>query len=410
MKSYPLAKPYIGKTEERYVLEVLHSNILSMGPKVEEFEKKFARYTGAKYACAVSSGTAGLHLALIVAGITEGDEVITTPFSFVASANAILYVRAKPVFADIDPVTYNIDPKKIEEKITKKTKALLIVHIFGQAADMDPIMRLARKHRLKVIEDACESVGAVYGKGIKRGKGAKPNSVDSVALGRPHGLARSAESGFRGKMVGSFGESAVFAFYPNKQLTTGEGGMIVTNDAKKDALFRSLRNQGRAADMQWLTHERLGYNYRLDEMSAALGLAQLERIDFLIRERQKIANQYHALLLRHSDAIQPLTVSSRNTNTWFVYPILLSRGISRGKVMARMAKQGISTKPYLPSIHLFDFYKKRFGFKKGDFPISEEVSARVLALPFYIGLTKSDMTHICEVLLSVLPHCNEEHI
>ena len=378
---YPLAKPNIGRKEEKHVLEVLRSGVLSIGPKVEEFEKRFALYIGAKYACAVSSGTAGLHLALIAAGITEGDEVITTPFSFVASANAILYVGARPVFVDIDPATYNIDPKKIEEKITKKTKALLIVHIFGQSADMEPIMRLARKRRLKVIEDACESIGAVYGKGIKRGKG---------------------EKGGKGKMVGTFGESAVFAFYPNKQMTTGEGGMIVTNDKRKDALFRSLRNQGRSADMQWLQHERLGYNYRLDEMSAALGLAQLERIDFLIRERQKIAKQYHTLLFRHSHAIQPLAVAPGNTNTWFIYPILLPRGISREKVMARMARKRISTKPYLPSIHLFGFYQKRFGFKKGDFPISEEVSDRILALPFYIGLTRKDAEHVVATLAHIV--------
>ncbi len=394
---YPLARPYIGKEEERTVLEVLRSGVLSIGPKVEEFEKRFAKFVSTRHACAVSSGTAGLHLALIAAGVKEGDEVITTPFSFVASANAILYVGAKPVFVDIDPVTYNIDPKKIEEKITKKTRAILAVHIFGQAADMNPIMRLARKYRLKVIEDACESLGAVY-------RGAKPNPKDSVALGRPHGLARSAKGGFRGKgkMVGTFGESGVFAFYPNKQMTTGEGGMIVTNDAKKDALFRSLRNQGRSADMQWLAHERLGYNYRLDEMSAALGLAQLERIDFLIRERQKIAAQYRALLSRHSGVIQPLTVAPGNTNTWFIYPILLPLGVSRKKVMTRMAERGISTKPYLPSIHLFPFYVKRFGFKKGDFPISESVSDRVLALPFYIGLKKSDVGYICQTLLQAL--------
>lgn len=394
MKKFPLAKPYITKKEEQAVLEVLRSGVLSIGPKIEAFEKKFAKFAGTRYACAVSSGTAGLHLALIAAGITEGDEVITSPFSFVASANAILYVGATPVFADIDPRTFNINPEEIRKKITTKTKAILVVHIFGQAADMTPIMRLARMHHLTVIEDACESVGAVYG------KGAKPNLKDSVALGRPHGLAQSAKGRFRGKgrKVGTFGESAVFAFYPNKQMTTGEGGMIVTNDRSKDALFRSLRNQGRSQSRQWLSHERLGYNYRLDEMSAALGLAQLQNIRFLIRERQRIASWYHDIISQSSAAIEPLMVASGNTNTWFVYPVLLSPGVPRDRVILRMAAQGISTKPYLPSIHLFGFYKKRFGFKKGDFPVSEAVSDRVLALPFYIGLTRKDAEHIVQTL------------
>lgn len=368
MKLYPLAKPHIGKEEERAVLEVLRSGVLSIGPKVEEFEKKFAQYIGTKYSIAVSSGTAGLHLALIAAGINPGDEVITSPFSFVASANAILYVGATPVFADIDPVSYNIDPKKIEEKITKKTRAILVVHIFGQAADMEPIMKLAKRHNLKIIEDACESVGATY----------------------------------RGRKVGAFGESAVFAFYPNKQMTTGEGGMIVTNDKKKDALFRSLRNQGRSADMQWLNHERLGYNYRLDEMSAALGLAQLEKIAFLIRERQRIASWYHEALASHSERVRISATATSNTHTWFIYPVLLERGVSREKVMACLSKRGIKSKPYLPSIHLFPFYVEQFDFKKGDFPAAESVSERILALPFYIGLKKSDVGYICQALLTAL--------
>ena len=362
---YPLAKPCIGREEERAVLTVLRSGVLSMGPKVEEFEEKFAAFVGTRYAIAVSSGTAGLHLALIAAGIGPRDEVITSPFSFVASSNAILYVGATPVFADVDPDTFNIDPKEIEKKITPRTKAILVVHIFGQPALMGPIMKLAKKHKLKVIEDACESLGATY----------------------------------RGKMAGTFGESAVFAFYPNKQMTTGEGGMLVTNDTKLDALFRSLRNQGRGEDMQWLSHERLGYNYRLDEMSAAIGITQLKKIKFLIKERQKIASWYKAALAQQKGGIHPLTVASGNTNTWFVYPVLLPKGTHRNSVMARMAARGIQTKPYLPSIHLFGFYREQFGFKKGDFPISEDASDRMLALPFYIGLTKKDAEYIVSTLV-----------
>lgn len=365
---YPLAKPYIGKEEERRVLSVLRSGVLSMGPNVEEFERRFARFVGSKYGCAVSSGTAGLHLALLCAGIREGDEVITSPFSFVASANAILYVGAKPVFVDIDAASYNIDPGKIEEKITAKTKAILIVHIFGQAADMDPIMKLAKKHRVKVIEDACESVGAVH----------------------------------KGKRVGTFGESAVFAFYPNKQMTTGEGGMIVTNDGKKDALFRSLRNQGRSADREWLNHERLGYNYRLDEMSAAVGLAQLRRIGFLLRERQKIAQWYGEFLSPYSALVRAPATAPWNKHAWFVYAVLIKNGARRDSAIKLLDDRGIGAKQYLPSIHLFDFYRRKFGFKKGDFPISESVSARSLALPFYVGLTRSDVKRICAALTEIL--------
>ncbi|MDO8594526.1 MAG: DegT/DnrJ/EryC1/StrS family aminotransferase [bacterium] len=374
---YPLAKPNIGKKEEQYVLEVLRSGVLSMGPKVDEFEKRFARFVGAKYAVAVSSGTAGLHLALIGAGIGDGDEVITSPFSFVASANSILFVGAKPVFVDIDPVTYNIDPKKIEAAITKKTKAILVVHILGQAADMDAIMTIAKKHKLKVIEDACESIGATYEKGER---------------GRKEG---------KGKMVGTFGESAVFAFYPNKQMTTGEGGMVVTSDEKLYHEFRSLRNQGRSEHREWLDHERLGYNYRLDEMSAAVGLAQLERIEFLINERRKVAECYNAFLKDYGSEVQIPRTAEGNTHTWFVYVVLIKER-ERNAVIAALAEQGIAAKPYFPSIHLFSFHRKRFGFKEGDFPVSESVSREALALPLYIGLTKKDISIICQAVLKAV--------
>jgi len=353
--------------EEKYVLEVLRSGVLSIGSKVEAFEKKFANFVGTKYACAVSSGTAGLHLVMIGAGIGPGDEVITSPFSFVASANSILYMGAKPVFADIDPVTYNMDPVKIEKKITKKTKAILVVHIFGQAADMVPIMKLAKKYNLKIIEDACESLGATH----------------------------------KGKKVGTFGESSVFAFYPNKQITTGEGGMIVTNDKKLDKLFRSLRNQGRSENMQWLDHERLGYNYRMDELSAAVGLAQIENIDFLLRERKRVAEFYNKFLSPYQDLLQVPEIADFNTHTWFVYVVLL-KNKNRDEIIRQLANKGVATKPYLPSIHLFSFYKELFGYKEGDFPVSENVSNRGLALPFYIGLKESDIKYICEKLVKIL--------
>ncbi len=364
---YPLAKPSLGKEEERAVLEVLRSGVLSMGPKVEEFERRFARFIDVKYAIAVSSGTAGLHLALIGAGIRAGDEVITTPFSFVASANAILYVGAKPVFVDIEPVTYNIDTDKIESVITPKTKAILVVHILGQSSAIERIRVIAKKHNLKIIEDACESVGATHNR----------------------------------KQVGTFGESAVFAFYPNKQMTTGEGGMLVTSDPKLNKLFRSLRNQGRGEDKVWLDHERLGYNYRMDEMSAAVGTAQLQKIEKLIAEREKIAKWYQAHLTRYQGLVETPRIGKGNTHTWFVYVVLVPEE-KRNKTIKRLQKKGISVKPYFPSIHLFSFHRARFGFKEGDFPISEGISARSLALPFYSGLSEKDVNYICESLAQAL--------
>ena len=365
---YPVARPDIGKEEKRAVMRVLESGALSIGPYTEEFERAFARYNGTKYACAVSSGTAGLHLALIACGIKEGDEVITTPFSFVASANAILYMNAKPVFVDIDALSYNMDPAKIERAITKKTRAILVVHIFGQPSNMTEIMRIAKKHKLLVIEDACESVGAYH----------------------------------RKKMVGTFGESAVYAFYANKQMTTGEGGMLVTNSKKTYELVKSLRNQGRAPNMQWLDHDRLGYNYRIDEMSAALGVAQLKKLPNAIKERQRIAQWYAKHLAPHAALVRAPHVDPDNTHTFFVYVVELLGKTKRDEVIKRLAKKGVATKPYLPSIHLFSFYRKLLGTKRGDFSISEHASDHTLALPIYKGLTENDVRRIVESLVQSL--------
>lgn len=369
MKKYPVAKPYITATEQRYVREVLQSGHLSLGPKYLEFEAEFARHVGTRYACAVSSGTAGLHLTMLVAGIGRGDEVITSPFSFIASSNSIIYVGAKPVFCDIDPVTYNMDPAGIEKCITKKTKAILVVHIFGQSADMAPIMAIAKKHKLKVIEDACESVDAKY----------------------------------RGKKTGTFGESAVFAFYPNKQMTTGEGGMVVTNSKKIYDYCCSLRNQGRGQSMDWLDHRYIGYNYRLDEMSAAVGLAQLEKLTWMIRQRQRIAAAYSRYLKPYSQYVIIPRTAKGNTHTWFVYVVsLIGPAGRRDRVLNELKKRGIQTKPYLPSIHMFDVYRKLYHYRPGQFPISEGVSNSSLALPFYLGLTDADIKHICRTLIDVL--------
>lgn len=369
MKKYPISKPHITKDEKKIVLEVLSSGHLSLGPKYKEFENKFAKKMGVKYACAVSSGTAGLHLTMIAAGIKPGDEVITSPFSFVASANCILYVGAKPVFVDIDPITYNMDPKKIEEKITKNTKAILVVHIFGQPADMTAISKIAKKHKLKIIEDACESICAEH----------------------------------KGKRVGTFGESAVFAFYPNKQMTTGEGGMVVTNDTKVYELCSSLRNQGRSGNMQWLDHERLGYNYRMDEISAAIGIVQLAKLDKMIQKRREIARWYNDAFKPYSNLISTPISAPGNTHTWFVYVITLKNdAIKRDSIINMLTSKNIASKTYLPSIHLFEFYRKEFGYKKGDFPVSEKVSDSSIALPFYIGLNKSDVYYIVKALINIL--------
>ncbi len=361
-KQYQIAKPYITKTEEEYVLKALRSGVLSLGPFTPAFEEAFAKRVGTKYASAVSSGTAGLHLALIAAGIGEGDEVITSPLSFIASANAILYVGATPVFADIEEDTFNINPQDIEKKITEKTKAILPVHIFGQPANMSEIMKIAEKHKLLVIEDACESL----------------------------------EASHFGKKAGTFGQSAVFAFYPNKQMTTGEGGMLVTNDERIDELVKSLRNQGRAPNMQWLDHDRLGYNYRMDELSAALGLAQIEKIDFLIEKRKEIAGWYAQALKPLSHLIEIPVVAEGNIHTWFVYVVRIKNPkINRDKIIEELAKEGVQTKPYLPAIHLFEFYQK-LGHKKGDHPSAENVAASTLALPIYIGLTEEDTAEIAQ--------------
>lgn len=371
MKRYPIAKPHITEADKKLVLKVLDSGNLSLGPKHKEFEEKFAKKIGTQYACSVSSGTAGLHLAMIAAGMQQGDEVITSPFSFIASANCILYVGAKPIFVDIDPLTYNMDPKKIEKVINKKTKAILVVHIFGQSADMSSIKKIAKKYNLKIIEDACESICASH----------------------------------KDTRVGTFGESAVFAFYPNKQMTTGEGGMVVTNSKQTYRLINSLRNQGRSDNMQWLDHQRLGYNYRMNEISAAIGITQLKKLDYMISERRKIANLYSKYLKEYAELIQTPHTHELNNHSWFVYVVKIKNikfESIRDKIMLAMDKEGIATKPYLPAIHLFSFYRNKFGYKKGDFPITEEVSRSSIALPFYIGLKKNDIYYIVKTLINAV--------
>jgi dTDP-4-amino-4,6-dideoxygalactose transaminase len=363
-----MSSPDLTEAELAAVMEVLKTPHLSLGPRLEAFERALAAYVGAPCAVGVNSGTSGLHLAVIAAGVGEGDEVITTPFSFVASANCVLYERGTPVFVDVDPQTGNLNPALIERALTPRTKAILPVHAFGQPADMDPILDLARAHGLAVIEDACEAFGATY----------------------------------KGRPAGTLGEVGVFAFYPNKQMTTGEGGMLVTAREDWEALFRSLRNQGRDVFNRWLQHARLGYNYRLDEMSAALGLAQLRRIDKLLRKREQVAGWYNTRLQNAAGVHLPSVAPTTTRTSWFVYVIRLAPSIRRDKVMDALEDEGIPSRPYFSPIHLQPFYVERFGYRPGDFPVAEALGESCLALPFSSVMTEAQVDDVCQTLMRAL--------
>lgn len=378
----PLSGPDITDADRKAVAEVLSGNTLALGPRMVAFEEALAAYVGRAHGIAVSSGTAGLHLIIRALGIggldiddidgrdaTEPpDEVITTPFSFVASANCILFQNAVPRFVDIDPETLNINPELIEAALNERTRAILPVDVFGLSADMSAIMQIARKRNLKVIEDACEALGAECA----------------------------------GKPAGSFGEAAVFAFYPNKQITTGEGGMIVTDDAELAQLCRSMRNQGRAPDDRWLAHERLGFNYRMDEMSAALGLSQLNRIDEIVAARAEVAGHYISELAEVPE-IETLATPVGYKRSWFVFVVKVMGSnerdrCERDRVMDYMNKHGVQCRPYFTPIHLQPFYVERFGYAEGDFPVTEAVSRRTLALPFHSGMSGEEVRKVVEVL------------
>jgi len=373
----PMSEPDITAAERAAIAEVLRTPTLSMGPRLALFEQKLAAYVGARHAAGVSSGTAGLHLCMLAAGVGEGDLVLTTPFSFVASANCILYAHATPVFVDVDPVTLTIDPDALARKARALVrrgrrraclKAILPVHVFGQPADMDPILEIARRYALAVIEDACEAIGATY----------------------------------KGRAVGSLGDAGVFAFYPNKVITTGEGGMIVTHDPAWDALFRSLRNQGRDVFDGWLTHSRLGYNYRLDELSATLGVVQVERLDELLCRRERVAGWYAERLQRLEGIEFPTLASWTTRMSWFVYVIRLQAVAERDRVIRELARRGIPARPYFPPIHLQPFYRQRFGFAPGSFPVAEAAGGACLALPFSGTMREEQVDVVCGELEEVL--------
>jgi perosamine synthetase len=365
----PLARPVVGEREEELVLETLRSRQIGIGPRVAEFEQLLGHRIGARNVSAISSGTAALHLAVRGAGIEPGDEVVTSPFSFVASANCVVYEQARPVFCDIDPRTLNVAPEAAAAAVTDRTTGLLPVHIFGYPADMAGFEGLAAQRGLWIVEDACEALGAAH----------------------PDGTA-----------VGARGNPAAFGFYPNKQLATGEGGALVSPDAAFKSRVDSERNQGRAPDMGWLDHDRLGYNYRLSAVACALGVAQLERLDAMLADRARVAAAYGRALARIEELDLPCPDAGGDRRSWFVYVVQLPPAADRDRVMLALRERGLDSKPYLPAIHLMSFYRQRFGHREGEFPVCEDVARRSLALPFFPEMTEGQVERVAAALNSVL--------
>ena len=383
--SIPMSSPDLTDAERHAVMGVLQTPHLSMGKQIEAFEAAMANYSGARHAIGVNSGTAGLHLCVRAAGIGPGDLVITTPFSFVASSNVLLFEQAVPVFVDVDPLTGNIDPELVARAAQDLAqggpaaqrwlprrgaeqpgalKALLPVDVFGQPADMDALQRVAGQYQLRIIEDSCEALGAEY----------------------------------KGRKAGMLGDYGVFAFYPNKQITTGEGGLIVTDDDRAAQMMRAMRNQGRAPGDTWLQHTFLGYNYRMDELSAALGVVQMGRIEELLSKRERVAGWYAERLSEISLVEAPHLSAQTSRVSWFVYVIRLAGGIDRGGVADRLADLGIPVRPYFLPIHLQPYMVERFGYRPGDFPITEDLGQRGLALPFSGMMTEMQVDAVCRAV------------
>jgi dTDP-4-amino-4,6-dideoxygalactose transaminase len=385
-----MSSPEINEDDRQAVLDVLDTNYLSIGPKIEAFEESIRSYVGTKEAIGVSSGTTGLHLCVRAAGIQPGDLVLTTPFSFVSSSNVILFEQGIPILVDVDPLTGNLDPLLVEQAIRDltsddpkkisywlprkgaehpgKLKAVIPVDVFGQPVDYDPIILTAKEKNLVIIEDSCEAIGAEY----------------------------------KGRKAGTFGDFGVFAFYPNKQITTGEGGMVVTNDNKAAETIRALRNQGRAPGDTWLQHTYLGYNYRLNEMSAALGLSQMSRIDKLITSRQRVAEQYNQQLSKIEGVEIPYVSPTTSRMSWFVYVIRFKENIDRDRTAAKLEEAGIPVRPYFLPIHLQPYMVEQFGYMEGDFPITEDLGRRGLALPFSSSMTDAQVGIVSEKVANCL--------
>lgn len=366
-ESIPLSGPDIGAPDIEAVVRVLQTPQLSLGPAVPAFEQAVAAYAGSAHAVALSSGTAGLHLLVHALGLGPGDEVVTTPFSFVASSNCLLFEGARPVFADIDPVTWDMDPALAEAAVTPRTRALLPVHVFGRPCPMPAYLDIARRHGLLVIEDSCEAIGTRLG----------------------------------GKMAGTFGRAGVFAFYPNKQMTTGEGGVVITDDPDLADLLRSLRNQGRAKDGSWLAHERLGWNYRIPDILCALGQSQLARLEEFIAARQRVFDTYAHYLKDIPGLVLPAAPAPGQRVSWFVYVVALAEGRTRKRrdaVLEHLRRRGIGCRDYFSPIHLQPFYREKFGLREGMFPVTESVAARTIALPFFNRLTEAQISQIAAAL------------
>ncbi|MCI0438835.1 MAG: DegT/DnrJ/EryC1/StrS family aminotransferase [Chloroflexi bacterium] len=362
----PLARPDITDLEKQYVMDVLSTPNLSLGPKLEEFERGLAEWAGVEYAVAVNSGTSALHLIVRAMGIGPGDEVITTPFSFIASANCVLYEGATPVFVDIDGRTLNIDAERIEGAITGRTKAIVAVDVFGQPAEWDRLREIADRHGLRLIEDSAESIGAEY----------------------------------RGRRAGGLGDAGIFSFYPNKQITTGEGGAVLTNDPDIARLCRSMRNQGRSDDGGWLQHTRLGYNYRISDINCALGLAQLQRLPEILEARARVAEMYDERL-RDVEGIETPFTSPDVKRSWFVYVARLSEQYDRQQrdsLVSSLRSDGIGCGIYFPPIHQFEFYREMLEFGPADFPVSTSIGARTIALPFHNRLTEPEVDTVVSTL------------
>ncbi|MFN7964711.1 MAG: DegT/DnrJ/EryC1/StrS family aminotransferase [Acidobacteriota bacterium] len=367
----PLSGPDIDDSDIRAVTEVLKTPQLSLGPRVPEFEAAVARYCGARHAVAVNSGTSGLHLVNHALGLGPGDEVVTTPFSFVASSNSVLFVGATPVFAEIDPITWDLDPAAAAAAVTSRTRALLPVHVFGRPCPMARYLEIADKLGAAVVEDSCEAIGTTIG----------------------------------GKHAGTFGTAGMYAFYPNKQMTTGEGGIVITDDGALAEVLRSLRNQGRGADGSWLAHERLGFNFRLPDILCALGTSQLKRMESFIVQRQRVFDLYQHHLAGLEEILRPATARSDERISWFVYVVALQAGTPRERrdaVLEELRRRGIGCRNYFSPIHLQPFYRERFGLREGMFPVTESVAARTIALPFFNRLTEGDIARVAAALRAAL--------